>query len=174
MPLIKFNGKEPKVHNTCYIASNATLIGDVSLGRESSVWPNVVIRGDLNKIVIGERTNIQDGCIIHVDLDKPTLIGNGVIMGHGAIAHACTIGDNVLIGIGANVLSSAVIENSVIVAAGSVVKEGTTVPNGVMVTGIPAKVKKNLDSKHLELINYWIKEYVKLNYLYKENEKYKK
>jgi carbonic anhydrase/acetyltransferase-like protein (isoleucine patch superfamily) len=172
MSLIKIKGKKPKIHNTCYIASNAQIIGDVSIGRESSVWPNVVIRADLNKIVIGEKTNIQDGCIIHVDTDKPTTIGNGVIMGHGAIAHGCTIGDNVLIGIGATVLSGSVIEDSVIVAAGSVVKEGTNIPKGTLVTGIPAKVKKKLDSKHLELIKYWVNEYVKLKHMYKENEKY--
>lgn len=166
MPFLEFNGKSPKIHPTCYVASNATLIGDVNLGEESSVWPNAVIRGDVNKIIIGARTSIQDNCVLHVTTKNPTIIGDDVIMGHGAIAHACTVGNHVLIGIGAIILDGAVIEDRVIVAAGAVVTEGTHVPSGILVAGVPAKVMKSLDSKHLERIRLGIEVYVRLSRKY--------
>ena len=169
MPFLEFDGKRPKVHDTCFISPNATIIGDVTLERETSVWPNAVLRGDLNKIVIGERTSIQENCIIHVTDTKPTVIGNDVIMGHGAIAHACKVGNHVLLGIGSCVLDGAVIGDWVIVAAGAVVTEDSVVSARTLVAGIPAQVKKELDSNNLDRIEYWTKEYVKLSYKYRES-----
>ncbi len=166
MSFIVFNGKRPKIHSTCYVASNATLIGDVTLGAESSVWHNAVIRGDVNKIKIGARTSVQDNCVFHVTTDNPTIIGDDVIIGHGAIVHACTIGNHALIGIGATILDEAVIEDWVIVAAGAVVTEGTRVPSGTLVAGVPAKVIKSLDSKHFERINRGVEAYVLLSRKY--------
>lgn len=167
MPILEFNGKKPKIHSTCYIASDATLIGNVVLEEESSVWPNAVIRGDVNKIAVGARTNIQDSCILHVTKENPTIIGNDVIMGHGAIAHACIVGNHVLVGMRATILDGAIIEDWVIVAAGAVVTEGTHVPSKTLVGGIPAKSIKSLDQKHLDRIKLGVEEYVRLSRKYR-------
>lgn len=158
-----FNGKKPTIHPTCYVASNATIIGDAILEENSSIWFNTVLRGDINKIMVGARTNLQDNCVLHVTTRQPTIIGDDVIMGHGVIAHGCTIGNHVLIGIGAIILDKVVIENEVIIAAGAVVTEGTHVPSGTLVAGVPAKVVKKIDSKHLARINSGIKGYIHLS-----------
>ena len=167
MPIQEFNGKKPQIHPTCYVTSNATIIGDVTLGEESSVWYNAVLRGDINTIRVGSRTSLQDNCVIHVTTEDPTIIGDDVIFGHGAIAHACTIGNNVLIGIGATILTKAVLEDWVIVAAGAVVTESTHVPSRSLIAGIPAKVIKNLDSKHCKRIKFGTEGYVRLSREYR-------
>jgi len=167
LPILEFNGKKPNIHLSCYVASDATLIGDVILGEESSVWPNAVIRGDVNKISIGSRTSVQDNCVVHVTRETPTIIGDEVIMGHGAIVHACTVGNHVLIGMGAKVLDKANIGDWVIVAAGAVVTEKAVIPSKSLVAGIPAEVIKTLSSKHMERIKLGVEAYVDLSRRYK-------
>ena len=167
MPILEFDGKKPNIHPSCYVAPSATIIGDIILGEESSVWPNAVIRGDVNKITIGARTSVQDNCVVHVTRETPTIIGDEVIMGHGAIAHACTVGNHVLIGMGAIVLDKASVGDWVIVAAGAVVTEKAVIPSKSLVAGIPAKVIKTLSPQHMERIRLGAEAYVDLSRKYK-------
>lgn len=140
------NGKRPQFPSDCYIAENATIVGDVQLGNQCSVWFNAVIRGDVHYIKIGNKVNIQDGAIIHCTYQKhPTSIGNNVSIGHNAIVHGCTIYDNVLIGMGAIVMDNCVIESNSIIAAGAVVTQNTVVESGSIYAGVPAKKVKDLD-----------------------------
>jgi len=171
LPILEFDGKKPDIHPSCYVAPNATIIGDVTLGEESSVWPNAVIRGDVNKISIGARTSVQDNCVIHATRETPTIIGDEVIMGHGAILHACTIGKHVLIGMGAKVLDEASLGDWIIVAAGSVVTEKAVIPSKSLVVGVPAKVIKSLSSQHMERIKLGAEAYVDLSREYKNAAK---
>ena len=146
MLIKEVNGKFPEIPNDCYIADNATIVGDVVLGTNCSVWFNAVIRGDVNSIVIGDKVNIQDGAVIHCTYQKhPTIIGNNVSIGHNAIVHGCTIKDNVLIGMGAIVMDNCVIESNSIVAAGSVITQNTVVASGCIYAGVPAKKVKDID-----------------------------
>src|SRR5690606_3448385 len=147
MSLIKkINGVLPEIPNDCFIAENATIIGDVTFGIQCSVWYNAVIRGDVNAINIGNKVNIQDGAIVHCTyLKHPTVIGNNVSIGHNAIVHGCTIKDNVLIGMGAIVMDNCVIESNSIVAAGSVITQNTVVESGCIYAGIPAKKVKDIN-----------------------------
>lgn len=141
------NGKAPQIPSDCYVAENATIVGDVILGEECSVWFNAVIRGDVHSIVIGNKVNIQDGAIIHCTYKKHlTIIGNNVSIGHNAIVHGCTLNDNVLIGMGAIVMDGCVVESNSIVAAGSVVTQNTIVESGTIYAGIPAKKVKELNT----------------------------
>jgi len=147
MALIKsVNGKSPVIPDDCYLAENATIVGDVTIGKECSVWFNAVLRGDVNTITIGNKVNIQDGAIIHCTYQKhPTVIGNNVSIGHNAIVHGCVIHDNVLIGMGAIVMDNCVIESNVIIAAGAVLTQNTHVESGCIYAGIPAKKVKDLN-----------------------------
>ena len=141
------NGKSPLIPDDCYVAENATIVGDVLLGKSCSVWFNAVIRGDVNSITIGDKVNIQDGAIIHCTYQKyATVIGNNVSIGHNAIVHGCVVKDNVLIGMGAIVMDNCVIESNSIIAAGSVVTQNTIVPSGTIFAGVPAKWVKDLDT----------------------------
>ncbi len=141
------NGKSPVIPDDCYVAENATIVGDVLLGKSCSVWFNAVIRGDVNSITIGDKVNIQDGAIIHCTYQKhATVIGNNVSIGHNAIVHGCVVKDNVLIGMGAIVMDNCVIESNSIIAAGSVVTQNTIVPSGTIFAGVPAKWVKDLDT----------------------------
>ena len=140
------NGKSPNIPNDCYVAENATIVGDVSLGEQCSVWFNAVLRGDVNFIKIGNKVNIQDGAVVHCTyLKHPTVIGNNVSIGHNAIVHGCTIHDNVLIGMGAIVMDNCVVESNSIVAAGAVVTQNTTIESGSIYAGVPAKKVKAID-----------------------------
>ncbi|TDD78612.1 gamma carbonic anhydrase family protein [Flavobacterium caseinilyticum] len=140
------NGKSPSIPDDCYVAENATVIGDVIFGSDCSVWFNAVIRGDVNFIRIGNKVNIQDGAVIHCTYQKhPTIIGNNVSIGHNAIVHGCTIHDNVLIGMGSIVMDNCVIETNSIIAAGAVVTQNTVVPSGSIFAGVPAKKVKDID-----------------------------
>jgi carbonic anhydrase/acetyltransferase-like protein (isoleucine patch superfamily) len=140
------NGKTPAIPADCYVADNATIIGDVTLGDSCSVWFNTVIRGDVNYIRIGSKVNIQDGAIIHCTYQKhPTIIGNNVSIGHNAIVHGCTIKDNVLIGMGSIVMDNCVVESNSIIAAGAVVTQNTVVESGSIYAGVPAKKVKDID-----------------------------
>lgn len=139
-----FLRKKPVLGIDVYIAKGAVLVGDVTLGEGSSVWYNSVLRGDINRIVVGHHTNIQDNSVIHLSDDLPCIIGNYVTVGHSAILHACTIGDETLIGMGATILDGAVIGSQCIIGANALVTQGTQIPDGSMVLGCPAKVVKAL------------------------------
>mgnify|MGYP000935672188 FL=1 len=140
------NGKSPKIPSDCFVAENATIVGDVSFGEKCSVWFNAVIRGDVNFIKIGNKVNIQDGAVIHCTYQKhPTIIGNNVSIGHNAIVHGCVVHDNVLIGMGAIVMDNCVIHSNSIVGAGSVVTQNTVIESGAIYAGIPAKKVKDID-----------------------------
>lgn len=140
------NGKTPQIPDDCYVAENATIVGEVIFGESCSVWFNAVIRGDVNTITIGNKVNIQDGAIVHCTYKKhPTIIGNNVSIGHNAIVHGCTIHDNVLIGMGAIVMDNCVVESNSIVAAGAVVTQNTHITSGSIWAGVPAKKVKDID-----------------------------
>ena len=171
MKIIKpVKGKHPQISEDCYIAENATIVGEVSIGTQCSVWFNAVIRGDVNYIKIGNKVNIQDGAVIHATYKKsPTTICNNVSIGHNAIVHGCTIHDNVLIGMGSIVMDDCVIESNSIIAAGAIVTKNTRVESGSIYAGIPAKKIKNISQEMISgeidriansYINYssWFKE----------------
>lgn len=148
MPLIKeINGKSPSIPQDCFVAENATIIGDVKMGKECSVWYNAVIRGDVHSIEMGNRVNVQDNAVVHCTYKKhPTKIGNNVSIGHNAIVHGCTIHDNVLVGMGAIVMDNVTVHSNVIIAAGAVVTQNAELlPNGIY-AGIPAKRVKELNA----------------------------
>jgi len=143
-PLRPYKGTIPTVADDAFIADNAVITGNVEIGSGSSVWFGVVIRGDSSKITIGERSNVQDGTIIHSDADAPTTIGNDVTIGHRAIVHGCTVGDGAQISMGAIVLSHATIGAGAIVGAGALVPEGATVAPNTIVMGVPAKPRREV------------------------------
>ena len=152
MALIKsVRGHEPRMGKDCYLAETATLLGDVVMGDECSVWFNAVVRGDVNSIVMGNRVNVQDGAVIHCTYQKAaTTIGNNVSIGHNALVHGCTVHDNVLIGMGSIVMDNCVIESNSIIAAGAVLLEGTHVESGSVYAGVPAKKVKELSKELFE------------------------
>jgi carbonic anhydrase/acetyltransferase-like protein (isoleucine patch superfamily) len=136
----------PKLGNNCFIAPNATIVGDVQMGDDCSIWFNAVVRGDVNKISMGNKVNVQDGAVIHCTYEKTqTIIGNNVSIGHNAIVHGCVIEDNVLIGMGAIVMDNVRVGSNSIIAAGAVVLENTVVEAGSIYAGIPAKKVKSID-----------------------------
>lgn len=141
--------KTPVIHPSAFIAPNATVMGDVTVGADSSLFFGAVVRSEFVPIVIGQRTNIQDNCILHADPAVPMTIGDDVTVGHGAILHSCTVGDNSLIGMGAIVLNTAVIGRNCIVAAGALVPQGMVVPDGSLVMGSPAKVRRSLTEEEI-------------------------
>ena len=148
--IIPVNGKSPEIPEDCYIAENATIVGDVVLGKQCSVWFNAVIRGDVHYIKIGNKVNIQDGAVLHATYKKsPTNIGNNVSIGHNAIVHGCTIKDNVLIGMGSIVMDDCVVESNSIIAAGAVVTKNTIVESGSIYAGVPAKKVKDINEELL-------------------------
>lgn len=139
------NGKSPEIGDDCFIAENATIVGEVVMGNQCSVWFNAVLRGDVHYIKIGNKVNIQDGAVIHCTYKKaPTIIGNNVSIGHNAIVHGCTIKDNVLVGMGAIIMDNCVVESNAIIAAGAVVTKGIHVPTGTIFAGMPAKKIKDV------------------------------
>lgn len=143
--ILPVNNITPKFGNNCFVAPNATIVGDVTCGDECSFWFNAVVRGDVNLIQIGNRVNVQDGAVIHCTYQKnATEIGSNVSIGHNAIVHGCTIHDNVLIGMGAIVMDRCVVHSNSIIAAGSVVLEGTIVEPGSIYAGVPAKKVKDI------------------------------
>src|SRR5688572_17914725 len=151
----------PTVHPSAFVDVSAQVIGDVHLGPESSIWMNVVVRGDVNHIRIGARTNIQDLALVHVMREAhPTMIGSDVTIGHSAVVHGCTIDDRCLIGMGAILLNGCHIGTGSIVAAGALVAEGTIVPPGSMVMGVPGKVKRGLTVEEDASIRWYANNYV--------------
>lgn len=170
-PIIKSlpNGK-PSIPEDCFLADNATVVGDVSLGQNCSVWFNAVIRGDVHYIKIGNRVNIQDGAVIHATYQKsPTNIGNNVSIGHNAIVHGCTIHDNVLVGMGSIIMDDCIIESNSIIAAGAVVTKNTHIESGSVYAGTPAKKIKSITPELVEgEIQRIAKNYVKYASWFKE------
>jgi gamma-carbonic anhydrase len=149
MKLIEHHGIRPQVPPSAFVAEGACLIGDVTLGAEASVWFNAVLRGDINRIQIGERSNVQDGVIIHVTHALPAIVGNDVTIGHQAVIHGCEVSDGCLIGMGAVVLDRARVGPSSLVAAGALVREGFVVPEGVLAAGVPARIVRPLTDDEL-------------------------
>lgn len=149
MPIIKsVKGEYPQIADDCYIAENATIVGEVTIGAQCSIWFNAVIRGDVHYIKIGNKVNIQDGAVIHATFQKsPTTIGNNVSIGHNAIVHGCTIHDNVLIGMGSIVMDDCVVESNSIIAAGAVVTKNTRIESGSIYAGIPARKVKDISAE---------------------------
>lgn len=143
MVIKSVRGHAPQIPDDCFIAENATIVGEVSFGAQCSVWFNAVIRGDVHYIKIGNKVNIQDGAVIHATYQKsPTTIGNNVSIGHNAIVHGCTIHDNVLVGMGSIIMDDCIVESNSIIAAGAVVTKNTIVESGSIYAGVPAvKVK---------------------------------
>lgn len=166
--IMAYRGTLPQIADGVFVAPTATVIGDVHVGAESGVWFGVVLRGDVNRIRIGRRTNLQDGTVVHVTSGThPTIIGDGVTVGHGVKLHGCTVGDGSLVGIGAIVLDGAVIGESSMVAAGSLVVPGMVAPPRSLLVGSPAKVKRSLDEAELLQLATLAERYVayRLDYL---------
>ncbi len=169
MPIRNYKGTSPRIGKNVFIDPMAVVIGDVSIGDDSSLWPFVVARGDVHKIAIGQRTNIQDGSILHVTQDNQfnpgghaLVIGNNITVGHKAVLHACTIEDYALIGMGAIILDGAVVQERAMVAAGSVVSPGKILEGGYLWLGAPAKKIRPLTEKELAYLDYSAGHYVNL------------
>ena len=142
MPLLPFGSASPDVHADAWVAPTGLLVGRVRVGAGSSVWYGAVLRADGDAISLGRRSNVQDGCVLHADPGFPVSVGDGVVIGHGAVVHGCAVEDGVLVGMGSTVLNGVRIGAGSLVAAGSVLLEGTQVPPGSMVAGVPAKVRR--------------------------------
>ena len=155
-----FLRKRPTLGRDVYIAKGAVVIGDVTLGDHSSVWYHAVLRGDINRIVVGHHTNIQDNAVIHLADEYPCVIGNYVTVGHSAIVHACTVGDEVLVGMGATILDGAVIGEQSLIGANTLVTPETNVPPGSLVLGSPAKVIRSLTLEERRGLKGWAEKYV--------------
>ena len=154
--------KSPQIHETAYVAEGAQVIGDVILKADSSIWYNTVCRADINRIVIGERTNIQDNSVIHLENDQGVLVENDVTVGHNAIIHGCSIADGALIGMGAIIMNGAVIGKGAVIGAGAVVKEDMVIPDFSLVVGVPGKIVKTLSLETYDENVKWAAKYVKL------------
>lgn len=169
--ILPVKGKQPKYDETCWFAPNATIVGDVTIGKHGTVWFNAVVRGDVHSIQMGDFVNIQDGAVIHCTYQKhPTNIGNYVSIAHNAIVHGCTIEDEVLIGMGAIVMDGAVVEKNAIVAAGAIVTQGTRVKAGTIYAGNPAKYLKDVSPELGEVFLRTANNYVMYAGWFKENE----
>jgi gamma-carbonic anhydrase len=158
--LDRFLRQRPKLGQGVYVAAGAVVLGDVTIGDFSSVWYNAVLRGDINRIVVGHHTNIQDNAVLHLADDYACIVGNYVTVGHSAVVHACKVGDEVLVGMGAIILDGAVIGKQSIIGAGALVTQGAIVPPGSLVLGSPAKVVRALTRKERLGLKYWAVKYV--------------
>lgn len=171
--IYEFLKKSPRFDDTVFVAPSADLIGDVELGSESSVWFNTTIRGDVNYIRIGARSNVQDNASIHVmNQTGPTVIGHDVTIGHNAMVHGCTIHDRVLIGIHATILDKAVVPSDVIIAAGSLVPPGKTLESGYLYMGSPVKKARELTDEEIKSIKQSAENYVKYQRTYRQVDTY--
>ena len=158
--LDRFLRKKPRLGKGVYIATSGIVLGDVKLGDHSSVWYNAVLRGDINRIVVGHHTNIQDNAVLHLADDFPCILGNYVTVGHSAIVHACKVGDEVLIGMGAIILDGAIIGAQSLIGAKALVTQGTRIPPGSLALGAPAKVVRKLTPKERAGLKHWADKYV--------------
>lgn len=158
-----YKGIYPEIHPSAWIAENAVIIGDVKIGAETNIWYNVLIRGDLHKIRIGERTNIQDGAILHVESgDGPCIIGSDITIGHQSIVHACIVDDHALVGMGATILSWSHVGSGALVAAGALVKERELIPSRTLWAGVPAKQRGIVNDEMLQRMQDGIHHYLAL------------
>ena len=155
-----FLRKKPKLGKNVVIASTGVVLGDVTLGAHASVWYGAVLRGDINRIVVGHHSNIQDNAVLHLADKFPCVLGNWVTVGHGAIVHACEVGDEVLVGMGAVILDGAIIGKQSIIGAKALVTQGTIIPPGSMVLGAPAKVVRKLTKAERAGLKWWAQKYV--------------
>jgi carbonic anhydrase/acetyltransferase-like protein (isoleucine patch superfamily) len=161
MSVRAFKGLAPKIHPTCYVEQSAQIIGDVEIGEQSSIWFNTVVRGDVNTIRIGKRTNIQDLSLVHVLKDRyATTIGDEVTVGHHVVLHGCTVGNRVLVGMGAILMDGVVVEDDCVIAAGALLTPGTRVPTGMLAVGSPAKPKRPLTPEEREWLSRSAENYV--------------
>ena len=158
--LERFLRRRPKLGRGVYIARGAVVLGDVTLGDYSSVWYNAVVRGDINRIVVGRHSNIQDNAVLHLADDYPCVVGDYVTVGHSAVVHACRVGDEVLVGMGAVILDGAVIGKQSVIGAKSLVTQGTKIPPGSLVLGAPAKVVRTLTRDERAGLKAWAVKYV--------------
>ena len=155
-----FLRKQPVLGAGVYLARTAVVVGDVTLGDHSSVWYNAVLRGDINRIVVGHHSNIQDNSVLHLADDFPCLVGNWVTIGHSAIVHACTVGDETLVGMGAVILDGAVIGEQSLIGAKALVTQGAKIPPGSLVLGSPARVARALSPEERAKLKWWAQKYV--------------
>ncbi|MBD3306912.1 gamma carbonic anhydrase family protein [candidate division KSB3 bacterium] len=156
-----YQGKTPDIHPTAFVEASAQVIGDVAIGRDSSVWYNAVVRGDVHYICIGERTNIQDGVVVHGIFGKyPVIIEHDVSIGHNAVVHGCTVRSNCLIGMGAIILDNAEIGENCIIGAGALITTGTTVPPNSVVLGIPGKIHRQVTTEEVQQLTERASRYV--------------
>jgi len=158
--LDKFLRRQPRLGKNVFIAKTATVIGDVTLGAHSSVWYGAVLRGDINRIVIGHHSNVQDNAVLHLADKFACVLGNWVTVGHSAVVHACKVGDEVLVGMGAVILDGAIIGKQSIVGAKALVTQGTKIPPGSLVLGAPAKVVRKLTKEERAGLKWWAQKYV--------------
>jgi carbonic anhydrase/acetyltransferase-like protein (isoleucine patch superfamily) len=162
-----YNGLEPQIHPSAFVAPGAHIIGDVTIGRDSSIWFGAVLRGDVHHIEIGDRTNIQDGSLLHVTAGThPLIIMSGITVGHGVTLHGCTIGSNTLIGIGSVILDGAGVAENTLIGAGSLVTEGTQIPSGVLAFGRPAKPVRDITPEEIARLRESANHYVDLKESY--------
>jgi len=167
MTIYQYKNKKPQIHDTAFVAAEATVIGDVILEKDTSVWPGVVIRGDNEPITVGEGSNVQEGTVMHTDMGCPLTLAKNVTVGHQAMLHGCTIGENSLIGIQAVILNRAVIGKNCLVGAGSVVTEGKVFPDNSLILGSPAKVVRELSPEAIEGLKASAKSYMAKKDLFK-------
>lgn len=171
----EFLNAKPKIDKTTFVVQSAEIIGDVTIGEECSIWFNSTIRGDVNYITIGNRTNVQDNVCIHVtNQTNPTVIGNEVTIGHGAVIHGCTIHNRVLVGINSTILDNAVIQDNVMIGAGSLVPPGKTLESGYLYLGSPARKARKLTEKEIEFLKTSADNYVKYSRAYTGKDVYDK
>jgi carbonic anhydrase/acetyltransferase-like protein (isoleucine patch superfamily) len=168
--LIALGQDRPSVSGTAFVAPGAVLAGRVTVGAEASVWYRAVLRGDCDTIVVGDRSNVQDGCVLHADPGLPLSVGSQVTIGHNATLHGCAVGDLVLIGMGAIVLNGARVGRYSIIAAGTVLTEGQQVPDGVLVAGVPGKVRRELSEAERAAIERSAATYVALTELHRRGQ----
>jgi len=160
VPLLEHHGVLPRVHPSAFLAGGAWLIGDVEVGEDASVWFNAVLRGDINAVRVGKRSNVQDGAVVHVTRELPAILGDDVTIGHKAMIHGCRVENATLIGMNAAVLDRAVVGPFAVVAAGAVVKEGFVVPEGTLVAGVPARVVRPLTDEERAFLLQSARNYV--------------
>ncbi len=159
----EWNGHSPKIDPTAFVHESAEVIGKVTIGKNASIWPNAVLRGDIEEIVIGESTNIQDNTVIHTDVNMPAILGTGISVGHSVILHGCVIHDDCLIGMGSIILDGVTVEEECLIGAGALVSPGKTIPRRSLVIGIPGKVKRTLSDDEVEHIRQNTNDYLRLS-----------
>lgn len=166
--IMDFEGINPKINKNTYISESVDIIGNVEIDENANIWFGTRLRGDMNKIVIGANTNIQENSVVHVDVNSPCIIGKDVTIGHGAIIHGCTISDNVLVGMGSIILNNAKIGKNTIIGAGSLVTQGKSFKDGVLILGNPAKIVRELTDDEIKSIKSSADNYVSLSKRYKK------